>query len=243
MSINFSLVLPCYNEESNIMPLYQEFSKFPLKNEKCELIFVNNGSTDNTGKKIDEAVDMNKDNKIIIKKITLDRNKGYGGGIWDGLKISNGKYIGWAHADLQTPLIDFFKLFTIINGKSKIFGKGFRTNNRGFDGIVSRFHERFASIILGYKLKEINAQPKIFSKDLMKYLTDVPVNHTVLDTYVTYVALENKFEVETIKVIFKNRLYGESKWKNRFSTFVSHIFFNFIYLFQLKFLKTKNDSE
>ena len=51
MSINFSLVLPCYNEERNIMPLYQEFSKFPLKNEKCELIFVNNGSTDNTGKK------------------------------------------------------------------------------------------------------------------------------------------------------------------------------------------------
>ena len=66
MSINFSLVLPCYNEESNIMPLYQEFSKFPLKNEKCELIFVNNGSTDNTGKKIDFNV------KFSIKRKTLE---------------------------------------------------------------------------------------------------------------------------------------------------------------------------
>ena len=57
-----------------------------------------------------------------------------------------------------------------------IFGKGYRTNNRGFDGIVSRFHETLASIILGKNLKEINAQPKIFSKDLLNYFDNFPKN-------------------------------------------------------------------
>ena len=51
MSINFSLVLPCYNEEDNILPLYKEISELPLEDEKCEIVFVNNGSYDQTEKK------------------------------------------------------------------------------------------------------------------------------------------------------------------------------------------------
>ena len=63
-------------------------------------------------------------------------------------------------------------------------------------------------------MREINAQPKIFSKDLMKYFTQMPRNWTVLDTYVTYVCLKRKIKIETIDVVFKTRIYGHSKWKN-----------------------------
>ena len=68
-------------------------------------------------------------------------------------------------------------------------------------------------------------------------------NSIVLDTYATYVALENKFKIETINVNFKNRIYGESKWKNRLSTFFGQIISNFFYLFKLRLLKTKNDTK
>ena len=44
-----------------------------------------------------------------------------------------------------------------------------------FDGIVSRFHEALASLILG-KNEEINAQPKIFNRELMKYFMIYPTN-------------------------------------------------------------------
>ena len=43
MSINLSLVLPCYNEEKNISILYQEFLNIPFEGITAELIFVNNG--------------------------------------------------------------------------------------------------------------------------------------------------------------------------------------------------------
>ena len=42
MSINFSLTLPCFNEEQNILHLYNEFKKLPLAGIKAELIFVDN---------------------------------------------------------------------------------------------------------------------------------------------------------------------------------------------------------
>ena len=70
------------------------------------MILVNNGSTDGT-KKIENVIKNNNKNNIDVKFLDLKENQGYGGGIAEGLKIAKGDYIGWAHADLQTPLIDF----------------------------------------------------------------------------------------------------------------------------------------
>ena len=101
MSINFSLVLPCYNEEENISLLYKEFSEIPLDQYRAELILVNNGSTDETQKEIEKVIKNNKKNNIDVIILNLKKNQGYGGGIAEGLKIARGDYIGWAHADLH----------------------------------------------------------------------------------------------------------------------------------------------
>jgi len=239
--MDLSLVLPCFNEEKNIKHLYEEFIQIPLANYKSELILVNNGSSDNTGLEIDKIIEINnsKKNNISVKKVTLKKNEGYGGGISAGLKSTTGQYIGWSHADLQTPLEDFFRLFQIIKNKKNIYGKGHRTNNRDYDGIISRFHEKLASFILGHKMEEINAQPKIFSRDVLEYFTDIPKNWTVLDTYSTYICLVNKVKIVKVDVVFKTRIYGYSKWKNNLGTFIKHIVFNVVYLFKLRLSKVK----
>ena len=237
MSVNFSLVLPCYNEEKNIDLICNEFLSLQFKNYIAELILVNNGSVDNTKIEILKAKKNNLFSNVEIKLVDLKKNKGYGGGILEGLKVATGDYIGWAHADLQTPLKDFLKLFEEIKGKKNILGKGYRTNNRGFDGIISRFHEIFSSLILGYKMREINAQPKIFNKELMSYFKKMPEKWTVLDTYVVYTCLVNKIEIKTIDVLFNTRKYGDSKWKNNYKNFITNIFVNIAYLFKLRFSK------
>ena len=47
--MNFSLVIPCFNEEKNIPILVDKYKKF-LKDKNNELILVNNGSKDHTEK-------------------------------------------------------------------------------------------------------------------------------------------------------------------------------------------------
>ena len=232
-----SLVLPCYNEEKNIKLICEEFFSLQFKDYNVELILVNNGSKDNTKIEIEKAIKYHSSLNIKIKLVDLKNNKGYGGGISEGLKVASGDYIGRAHADLQTPLKDFLRLFDKIKGKKNILGKGFRTNNRGFDGIVSRLHENLASIVLGVKMREVNAQPKIFNKELMSYFSKMPHKWTTLDTYVMYVCLKNKIEVQTIDVVFNTRKFGQSKWKNNFTNFISNIFFNVLYIFKLRFTK------
>ena len=237
MPYNLSLVLPCYNEEKNISILCEEFLQLPFQDARAELILVNNGSEDQTLNEIKEAIKNNNSKNVTIKLVNLEKNKGYGGGIAEGLKNASGDYIGWAHADLQTPLEDYLKLFNLIKNKKNILGKGYRINNRGFDGIISRLHESLASIVLGFKMKEVNAQPKIFNKEIMKYFNSMPYKWTTLDTYVMYTCLKNNVEIKTINVIFNTRKYGQSKWKNNFANFLSHIIFNILYLFKLRFTK------
>ena len=243
--MDFSLVLPCYNEEKNIDLLYKEYIAIPnILNFNSEIIFVNNGSTDKTEVEIDKIISINqsKYKNIFIKKLNLQKNQGYGGGISEGLKITNGRFIGWAHADLQTPLIDFFKLFQIIQKKNIVYGKGTRINNRGYDGIISRFHEKLASLVLDKSMKEINAQPKIFSRNLLDYFKKIPKKWTTIDTYTYYVCLINNIEVVEYDVVFRSRIHGFSKWKNNLSSFLSHVFFNTLYLFKLKFQKNKKHT-
>ena len=245
MHTNFSIILPCYNESENIHELYNEILNLNVVNSYFEIIFVDNGSTDGTGFKIDEIIEISskvKDSNFFITKLTLLNNLGYGGGIVEGLKIAKGEYIGWTHADLQTPLNDFCKLYLMIKGKEKVFAKGKRVNNRGFDSFITRMHEICAQLILGKKLNEINAQPKIINKKDLIFFKNPPKNWTTLDTYFYYISIKNDFQIFEIDVIFKSRLYGQSKWKNNFWVFIKHLYNNFFYLFRLKFLDEKNNS-
>ena len=69
-------------------------------------------------------------------------NKGYGNGIKQGLKIAEGKFIGYTHADLQTDPKDVIKAFDIIklnNCNENIFIKGNRKGRPFFDQFFTAY--------------------------------------------------------------------------------------------------------
>ena len=243
MSYNFSLVLQCYNEEKNIIFLYKEFLNINFNNEKIELIFVNNGSTDKTDDEIEKVIKLHQiSNKkhIHIKKLFLQKNRNYSGGVIAGLKEAKGDFIGWSHADLQTPLKDFYDIYLIIKNKKEILGKGKRTNRQPLDQFITELHELFSRIILGVKMKEINAAPKIFSKELLNIFNQLPYESTLLDTYIVFRCHKKNIKIVEISVDFKRRQYGESKWKNNLYNLIKHLLINFLYLIKLRFIYDNN---
>ncbi len=245
MNIKFSLVLPCYNEEKNIKHLYSEFEKLPKKNENVELIFVNNGSYDSTETEIDDVIKKNEVNgisNIKVRKINLEKNQNYSGGVITGLNSAKGEFIGWSHADLQTPLEDFYKLYNKIMNQKDVLGKGYRVNRGGLDNIITKLHEICASIILGYKMKEINAAPKIFHRNLLQIFSNMPTSSTLLDTYIVYICKLKNITITEINVEFKKRIYGESKWKNNIRNLIKHLFINFYYILKLRFSNDNNKT-
>ena len=106
--INLSIVIPCYNEGQNIIPLFNKIEDLLKVNSDIEFIIVNNGSVDDTRMNILNSK-LNNNKKIVVHEIK--KNIGYGYGIMSGVKIAKGEYIGWCHADLQTEPKDVYDAY------------------------------------------------------------------------------------------------------------------------------------
>ena len=76
---------------------------------------------------------------------------------------------------------------------------------------MTKWLQRISSLILGYPLKDINGQPKMFPKSFLKKLEHSPVDFS-FDVFVMYKALQAGYEINTFPVDFGERIHGESKW-------------------------------
>jgi len=98
--VRFSLIVPCFNEESNIGPLLDNIFSAMEHFPDFELIFVDDRSTDDTWKEIKKA--SSEDSRV--KGIRLSRNFGHQAALLAGLTQSTGKgAIISLDADLQHP--------------------------------------------------------------------------------------------------------------------------------------------
>ena len=98
---SISIVIPSYNESQNINEVYRRTSEVikKLNIKKYELIFVENGSKDNS---LELLKKINSENKSV-KIISLSRNFGYQSAIAVGLKYSESEYVCVMDGDLQDP--------------------------------------------------------------------------------------------------------------------------------------------
>jgi len=207
--------------------------------QNIEVIFVDNGSSDGTGNEITTI--LAKINDPRLKTTRVEINKGYGFGILSGLKVSTGHFLAWSHADQQCSPEDVFRVYDSLMASKKpshSFGKGHRTNDRGRAAFLTLTQEFLTRLILGEKMIEINAQPKVFPRTLYTSF-NMPPNGYELDIYAYYKALTNKFDIVSTNVIFHDRRHGKSKWSFSLFSKIKQIIKNFNYLIFLR-LNRKN---
>lgn len=228
-----SIVIPCYNEEDNIIPLFKKIQDLLKLDDKIEIIIVDNGSTDRTNENIIKS-ELYIEKKLLLKK--LHKNIGYGHGIMSGVNIANGKYIGWCHADLQTEPNDVLNAY--INNKKKLEAgscvvKGLRKNRLFFDEIFTFGMSLIASIVFLKKINDINAQPKLFPRSFLNFLKNYP-NDFSLDLFFLVSAINNKYEIINHDVIMKKRIYGYAKGGGSLMGKIKLIKRTLLYIIQLR---------
>ena len=97
-NITLSVVMPAYNEEQHIKDNLLETSRILSRFlHRYEIIAVNDGSKDSTGKLIAEAAEM--DSHIV--DTGYDVNQGKGHAITTGIAKASGKYIAFLDSDLE----------------------------------------------------------------------------------------------------------------------------------------------
>ena len=207
-----SLVIPCYNEEDNLEKLLTKIS-FVLKKfskERIEIVIVNNGSTDNSEKIIKQHELFHQN---LISLLNIKKNKGYGDGINQGINFSKGDVVCWFHADLQFDPVEALNIYTEHKDKflnQNILLKGNRMNRSLFDSFFTFGMTCLTFLLFGKKINDINAQPKIFKRSMLKFINNPPIDFSY-DIYFLLVALNNNIKIQEFPVKWYDRNAGEAK--------------------------------
>jgi len=153
----------------------------------------------------------------FARTVRVDRNQGYGHGIKYGLGHAAAATVGFSHADLQTPPEDVLRAYSIYQslgaGRRLVKGRRPRRSTRD-EAVVSRVFNALARLVLGIPYLDVNAQPKLFDRDLAEVARRGPADFS-FDLFVLHEAVKAGYRIAEFDVDFEPRAYGVSKWAHR----------------------------
>ncbi len=201
-----SIVLPAYNEEQNIANTAEV-----LKNQlegagiDYELVFISDGSKDNTFSEILKAAE--KDSRI--KGAEFSRNFGKEAGIFAGLELTTGDAVIVMDCDLQHPpqiIPEMWEKWQegaeIVEGIKKSRGK----ESLGYKLSAGLFYKIMSKLIK----MDMNASSdfKLMDRKVVQVLLELPERNTFFRALTFWAG----FKTETVEYEVQERQYGESKW-------------------------------
>lgn len=205
-TITFSAVIPLYNEEQSLEELYRRLTQTltPLS-ERFELIFVDDGSTDNSFAVLQNL--HRQDSRV--KAIRFRRNFGKSAALSAGFKKSRGEIIITLDADLQDLPEEIPSLLSKLEqGYDLVSGWKKKRKDSLIRKIASRLFNRVTSFFTGVKLHDFNCGLKCYRRELVDEL----VLYGELHRYVPAIANWKGFRVGEVKVGHHPRMHGVSKF-------------------------------
>lgn len=179
-----SVIIPVYNVEKYIEECVESIINQTYKN--MEIILVDDGSTDNSGKICDEYIEKDERIKVIHKK-----NGGLSSARNEGIKIANGKYLTFIDSDdyITSDMIEELYLsltktnsdISICKTTTKENKLNHETNN---DILIFDSHDAIKEILLD-RLFTTSATSKLYKKDLFDNI-EYPIGMIYEDYATTY---------------------------------------------------------
>lgn len=224
---SISLVIPAYNEEKNIRPLYREIKK-SLKNFNYEIIFVNDGSTDDTEPIIRRISEKDKKVKII----SYNKNKGKSFALSRGFKRAKNNLIVTLDCDLQDDPKEIPELIKKMKNYDMLVGWRKKRKDFILKKFSSKIYNKMTSLITGIKLHDMNSGLKVLKKKVIKDINLYGGFHR----YLPVLAANEGYRVGEVVVNHRERKYGKAKYS------FSRILTGWLDLMTIKFLFLFSDS-
>ncbi len=208
MTNSISIILPALNEEGNIEAAIQDIQLyFHSREEKYEIIVINDGSTDSTGEIAERLVKENGSVRVIHHSI----NKGYGSALKEGFENSKYKYVFFTDSDRQFDIKGLDILLPLIKTDAVEIIIGYRLKRK--DPFLRRFLSWGYNSLVGYlfdlNVKDIDCAFKIFRKDIFSKI-EIESKNFFVNTEVLAKAMYFGFNVLEVGVPHFPRTAGKT---------------------------------
>jgi len=203
--MKLSIIIPIYNEQESLDSLFKELSDIFANQSETEIIFINDGSTDQTLSILENKIKDYSTWKII----DLYRNYGKSVALQAGFDNALGEIIATMDADLQDNPNEIYKLIDELN-KGYDIVSGWKKNRKDplEKKIASKVFNFFVRIFSGLKIHDSNCGIKVFTREVTDTLTLYGGRHR----YIPLLAHQKKFLISEIVVDHREREFGTSKY-------------------------------
>lgn len=203
-----SMIIPCYNEEGNVKLFYNEAIKtYKKQNYKLELVFIDDGSKDNTLKNLKELI---KEQDCEIKVLSFSRNFGKEAAIYAGLNNTNGDYTVIIDADLQQPPELTIKMANILDENEYdcvCYYQEERIENKLLSKIKNTFYKTMNNMS-EVELKQGASDFRMFNKKVKNSLLEIKEYYRFSKGIFSWIGYNTKY----LPYIPKQRNSGTTKW-------------------------------
>lgn len=203
--IGISVIVPVFNEEDNLGRLYAEL-KQALFSFDYEILFVNDGSTDSTGEKLELIA--KDDPRVIV--VELRRNFGQSAAIQCGLDLASKEFVCTIDGDCQNDPADIPNLLKkLMEGYDMVTGwRKNRKDSRIFRTLPSRAAAKLISWVTGVKLNDFGSPLKLMTRDVAKQLRLYGEMHR----FIPVLAASFGCRIFEMPVNHRPRVAGKSKY-------------------------------
>lgn len=205
-----NVIVPCYNEEENIVPFYEELMKnAPVLHQKgveLELLYIDDGSSDGTVAEIKKL--REKDERVHFVKFS--RNFGKEAAMFAGLEKAKGDYVVIMDADLQDPPSLLPEMFSYLEqGYDSVATR--RVNRKGEPPIRSFFARIFYRLMKKISQTEMMdgaRDYRLMTKQMVDAILSMREYNRFTKGIFGWVGFQTKWlEYENVE-----RTRGETKW-------------------------------
>ncbi len=204
-----SIVIPVYNEEGNLLELNQQLQENLQKVDQVnyEIIFVNDGSRDNSLKVMCELVKKDERMKIV----NFARNFGHEIAMTAGLDYSNGDAVIFMDSDLQHPPYLIPQMIEKwLEGHDVVLTKILHNEDKGvFQKIFSKYFYKVINAISDVKIPANTPDFRLISKNYIKVLKDMRENARMFRGMLSWLGM---FNVAEISFVAPKRFAGKTKY-------------------------------
>ncbi len=225
--MDVSIVIPLFNEDESLPELSAWIEKVMLANNySYEVIFVNDGSTDNSWQVIQQLSKKND----CFKGICFQRNYGKSAALNEGFKVAQGNVVITMDADMQDSPDEIPELYKMImsDGFDLVSGwKKKRYDNTLTKNIPSKIFNGAARWSSGIKLHDFNCGLKAYKNKVVKSIEVYGEMHR----YIPVIAKWNGFKKIGEKVVeHRARKFGVTKfgWERFVNGFLDLATINFV---------------
>jgi dolichol-phosphate mannosyltransferase len=195
-----SVIIPLYNEEENVAQLQSELEQ-ALQGLKYEILFVDDGSTDQTVTKIER--------KAEIKVVEFERNTGQSAAMYAGLQAAEGEVLVLLDGDLQNDPRDIPRLLAEIRqGADLVCGYRAKRKDTWFKRIQSRIANAVRRRFTGDGIRDTGCSLKAMRKECRTALVPFYGMHRFIPALIKGFG----YHISEIPVNHRPRQHGVSKY-------------------------------